>query len=65
MQIMAIPIEQDGRGEQDPDDVFFRNLDTRLAGGQVLPASESNQVLVFLRHTDHSWRVLTCTLGYR
>ncbi|RKO94222.1 restriction endonuclease type II-like protein, partial [Blyttiomyces helicus] len=33
--VMAIPIDQDGRIAQDPDEAFWRSLDTRLAGGQA------------------------------
>ena len=43
---MAIPIDQDGRISQDPEETFWRNLDTRIAGGQSRPASESNQVIL-------------------
>jgi hypothetical protein len=44
---MAIPIDQDGRmGKMDSDEVFWRGLSTRVAGGQIRPPSETN--LVFL-----------------
>ena len=41
---MAIPIDQDGRVEMDSEEKFWRNLDTRIAGGQRIPSAESNQV---------------------
>ncbi|KAJ3298748.1 hypothetical protein HK104_010313 [Borealophlyctis nickersoniae] len=47
--IMAIPIDQDGRIEQDVDEAFWQKLDTRLAGGQRIPASESRQIIVDVR----------------
>ncbi|KAJ3028644.1 UNVERIFIED_CONTAM: hypothetical protein HDU68_001225 [Siphonaria sp. JEL0065] len=46
---MAIPIDQDGR-VVDPEDLFWRNLDTRVAGGQALtPAADANQIIVDVR----------------
>ncbi|TPX33576.1 hypothetical protein SmJEL517_g03568 [Synchytrium microbalum] len=47
--IMAIPIDQDGRVQPDPDETFFRNLDTRNAGGQRISAKDSNLVVVDVR----------------
>ncbi|TPX41493.1 hypothetical protein SeMB42_g05553 [Synchytrium endobioticum] len=47
--VMAIPIDQDGRSQIDPDEVFYRNLDTRNAGGQRIPAKDSNLVVVDVR----------------
>ncbi|KAJ3050769.1 hypothetical protein HK102_012202, partial [Quaeritorhiza haematococci] len=41
--IMAIPLDQDGRVNPDPEELFWQNLDTRLAGGQRIPATEANQ----------------------
>ncbi|KAJ3100885.1 hypothetical protein HDU97_001875 [Phlyctochytrium planicorne] len=46
---MAIPIDQDGRVDIDPEEQFWRNLDTRVAGGQRIPASESRLVVVDVR----------------
>ncbi|KAJ3212155.1 hypothetical protein HDU67_003991 [Dinochytrium kinnereticum] len=46
---MAIPIDQDGRVDLDPEEQFWRNLDTRVAGGQRIPASESRIVIVDVR----------------
>ncbi|KAJ3062533.1 hypothetical protein HDU98_001574 [Podochytrium sp. JEL0797] len=67
---MAIPIDQDGR-VVDPDDVFWRNLDTRIAGGQTIPAADANQIIVDVRefrsalpsllHT-HRMKLRPCTL---
>ncbi|ORY53589.1 hypothetical protein BCR33DRAFT_710984 [Rhizoclosmatium globosum] len=46
---MAIPIDQDGR-VVDPEDIFWRNMDTRVAGGQAtVAAADSNQVIVDVR----------------
>ncbi|KAJ3021532.1 hypothetical protein HKX48_008294 [Thoreauomyces humboldtii] len=47
--IMAVPIDQDGRIARDPDDEFWRKVDGRIAGGQVVPAAERNQVVVDVR----------------
>ncbi|KAJ3152164.1 hypothetical protein HDU89_001383 [Geranomyces variabilis] len=47
--IMAIPIDQDGRVAKDPDAEFWRTIDTRLAGGQVIPAANRDQVVVDVR----------------
>ncbi|TPX66046.1 hypothetical protein SpCBS45565_g04722 [Spizellomyces sp. 'palustris'] len=47
--IMAIPIDQDGRTPRDPEEEFWQKLDTRLAGGQRIPANEKNQVIVDVR----------------
>ncbi|KAI9101201.1 hypothetical protein DFS34DRAFT_578158 [Phlyctochytrium arcticum] len=47
--IMAVPIDQDGRTAVDPDEEFWKKIDTRLAGGQRIPASEKNQVIVDVR----------------
>ncbi|KAI8825717.1 uncharacterized protein EV422DRAFT_563548 [Fimicolochytrium jonesii] len=47
--IMAIPIDQDGRIARDPEEEFWRKLDTRLAGGQRIPAEQKNQVIVDVR----------------
>ncbi|KAJ3197530.1 hypothetical protein HK101_002833 [Irineochytrium annulatum] len=47
--MMAIPIDQDGRVDIDPEEQFWRNLDTRIAGGQRIPANEANQVIVDVR----------------
>ncbi|KAI8806841.1 hypothetical protein BJ742DRAFT_814576 [Cladochytrium replicatum] len=68
---MAIPLDQDGRADIDVDDAFWRGLNTRLAGGQVIPASESNKVIVDVRefrsslpqllHTRHL-KIRPCTL---
>ena len=44
LQVMAVPVDQDGRVQEDPDEVFWRGLDTRLAGGQTVPAADANKV---------------------
>ena len=31
---MVIPIDQDGRVQTAPEEMFWKNIDTRLAGGQ-------------------------------
>lgn len=46
---MAIPIDQDGRLLPSQDELFWRNIDTRLAGGQRIPASERGTVIVDVR----------------
>ncbi|KAJ3225748.1 hypothetical protein HDU81_007686 [Chytriomyces hyalinus] len=67
---MAIPIDQDGR-VVDPEDLFWTNLDTRVAGGQVIPAANSNQVIVDVREFwsalpshlhSHRMKLRPCTL---
>ncbi|KAI8838897.1 hypothetical protein BC829DRAFT_426126 [Chytridium lagenaria] len=42
-------VYQDGRVDIDPEEQFWRNLDTRVAGGQKVPASESRLVIVDVR----------------
>ncbi|KAJ3161349.1 hypothetical protein HDU86_007131 [Geranomyces michiganensis] len=49
MTIMAIPIDQDGRIAKDPDAEFWRTIDTRLAGGQIISAANRDQVVVDVR----------------
>ncbi|KAJ3403968.1 hypothetical protein HDV05_007444, partial [Chytridiales sp. JEL 0842] len=46
---MAIPIDQDGRIDADPDERIWRALDSRIAGGQRIPSAEANQVIVDVR----------------
>ncbi|KAJ3393187.1 hypothetical protein HDU84_002535 [Entophlyctis sp. JEL0112] len=68
---MAIPIDQDGR-VVDPEDIFWRNLDTRVAGGQqLIPAEESNLIIVDVREFrsalpsilhSHRMKLRPCTL---
>ncbi|KAJ1559115.1 hypothetical protein HK405_011956, partial [Cladochytrium tenue] len=47
--IMAIPIDQDGRVEADPEERFWRTLDTRISGGRRVAAKDANQVIVDVR----------------
>ncbi|KAJ3035702.1 hypothetical protein HDV00_003463 [Rhizophlyctis rosea] len=47
--VMAVPVDQDGRIQEDPDELFWRNLDTRVAGGQTIAAADANQVIVDVR----------------
>ncbi|KAI8904315.1 hypothetical protein EDD86DRAFT_194941 [Gorgonomyces haynaldii] len=45
---LVIPVDQDGRVVVDPEELFFKSVDTRVAGGQVVPLQKP-QVLVDLR----------------
>ncbi|KAJ3300865.1 hypothetical protein HDU76_005999 [Blyttiomyces sp. JEL0837] len=67
---MAIPIDQDGRVHQDPEEEFWRKLNTRVAGGQR-KSGEAYDVIVDVREFGsalpsiiHSRRMILrpCTL---
>ncbi|KAI8914895.1 hypothetical protein DFJ77DRAFT_463850 [Powellomyces hirtus] len=61
--IMAIPIDQDGRIARDPEAEFWRQLDSRLAGGQIIAAKDRNQVIVDVREFRSSLPLLLHTTG--
>ena len=46
---MAIPIDQDGRIEMNPEEQFWRKLDSRVSGTRKVLAAESNQIIVDVR----------------
>ncbi|KAJ1554139.1 hypothetical protein HK096_004872, partial [Nowakowskiella sp. JEL0078] len=68
---MAIPIDADSSSAIDPDDAFWSNLDTRLAGGSCLPSSTTNHVITDVREFRsslpshihiHKLKIHPCTL---
>ncbi|KAI9351789.1 hypothetical protein DFJ73DRAFT_830901 [Zopfochytrium polystomum] len=61
--VMAIPIDQDGRIEMNPEEKFWKSLDTRLAGGQRIPANEANQVIVDVREFGSALPLLLYSQG--
>ncbi|OAJ43057.1 hypothetical protein BDV3_001823 [Batrachochytrium dendrobatidis] len=46
---MAIPIDQDGRVSTDPEELFWKNVDTRNAGGLRRAPSKPYQIIVDVR----------------
>ncbi|KAL2914851.1 DNA repair protein RAD16 [Polyrhizophydium stewartii] len=67
---MVIPIDQDGRVAVDPEELFWRNVDTRQAGGQrrqrgpatvIVDVREFRSALPSLIHAKHM-TLQACTL---